>query len=165
MLTANLMRQMSMPHLLSAGYAETDALTRTDLERELLARCEDMQEHIDTLAPVEDVLYDTDMPVEEAVLLIRRFEGRTASIQQTIDLQTELEDKGISPKDLSDLLRPLTSSDTPLATVTHFIESLYYEMDRDLDAALGLLTALYDQGITTASQLSPTHLKEQPCTP
>ena len=116
MLTAHLMRQMSMPHLLSAGYAETDAFTRTDLERELLARCEDMQEHIDTLDPVADVLYDTDMSVEEAVLLIRHFEGRTASIQQTIDLQTELEDKGISPKDLSDLLTALYDQGITTAT-------------------------------------------------
>jgi hypothetical protein len=65
MLTEQLMAAMDDRHLLSAADAETDSLTSTSLERELIKRLDRLLEERDQYAPVIAKVEDRNITAEQ----------------------------------------------------------------------------------------------------
>lgn len=108
MMDANLMRLMSLEHLLAAAAAEQDSLTRTPLETELIRRIEELQDE----TPAFEAEDGTEFGVDE---LNKLWKACIDDLDNTVALLDILRKHQISLADSLDDLLALAKFGTDLA--------------------------------------------------
>ena len=102
MLTAQLMKSMADDHLVMSAHAETDPLTSTALELELLGRFEALLDQVNETKPVADLIEEYEVGTDDIKAVI---ESHPAGLKEQAALLSLLNDQDIhEPDQLKELI-------------------------------------------------------------
>ncbi len=102
MLTAQLMKSTDDDHLVMSAHAETDPLTSTALELELLGRFEALLDQVNETKPVADLIEEHEVSTDDIKAVI---ESHPAGLKEQAALLSLLNDQDIhEPDQLKELI-------------------------------------------------------------